>query len=41
MFGGYVEGAVVQEIIGGVVALITLVLSWTSGAKKIGEGDPA
>ncbi len=37
--GGYADDAVVQEIIGGLMALTALVLSWVSPAKKIGEGD--
>ncbi len=37
--GGYADGAIVQEIIGGLMALAGLYLSWTSKAKKIGEGD--
>lgn len=37
--GGYADDAVVQEIVGGLMALIALVLSWISPAKKIGEGD--
>ncbi len=37
--GGYAEGGVVAEISGGLMALIALVLSWTSKAKKVGEGD--
>ena len=37
--GGYADQGVVAEIIGGLMALIALVLSWTSKAKKIGEGD--
>ncbi len=37
--GGYADEAVIQEIVGGLMALIALVLSWTSKAKKIGGGD--
>ncbi len=37
--GGYADESVVAEIIGGLMALAALVLSWTSKAKKIGEGD--
>ena len=38
--GGYADEGVISEIIGGLMALTALVLSWTSPAKKIGEGDP-
>ncbi len=37
--GGYADEGVVAEIIGGLMALAALVLSWTSKAKKVGEGD--
>ncbi len=37
--GGYADEGVVAEIIGGLMALAALVLSWTSRAKKIGGGD--
>ncbi len=37
--GGYADETVIAEIIGGLMALAALVLSWTSKAKKIGEGD--
>ncbi len=37
--GGYADEGVVTEIIGGLMALAALVLSWTSKAKKVGEGD--
>ena len=33
------EDGVSDEIIGGMMALTGLVLSWTSKAKKVGEGD--
>ncbi len=38
--GGYADEGVVTEIIGGLMALTALVLSWTSKAKNVGEGDP-
>ena len=37
--GNFAEAGVVDEIIGGMMALTGLILSWTSKAKKIGEGD--
>ena len=37
--GGYADETIVTEIIGGLMALVALVLSWISPAKKIGEGD--
>lgn len=37
--GGYAESTQIDEITGGVMALVALVLSWTSRAKKVGEGD--
>ena len=37
--GGYAEEGVIHEIIGGLMALLALVLSWTSKAKAVGEGD--
>ena len=37
--GGYADDAVIQEIIGGAMALIAMVLSWTSKAKRVGHGD--
>ncbi len=37
--GGYADESVVSEIIGGLMALTALVLSWISPAKKVGEGD--
>ncbi len=37
--GGYADEGVVTEIIGGLMALTALVLSWTSKAKNVGEGD--
>ncbi len=37
--GGYADEGVVAEIIGGLMALTALVLSWMSPAKKVGEGD--
>lgn len=37
--GGYADSGVIQEIIGGLLALSAMVLSWTSPAKKVGEGD--
>ena len=37
--GGYADEATVQQIIGGVMAAIAMVLSWKSPAKKVGEGD--
>ncbi len=37
--GGYADESVIQEIIGGLMALTALVLSWISKAKKVGEGD--
>ncbi len=37
--GNFAEAGVVDEIIGGLLALTGLVLSWVSPAKKIGEGD--
>ncbi len=38
--GGYADESTIQEILGGVMAATGLILSWTSKAKKIGEGDP-
>ena len=38
--GGYADESTIQEILGGVMAATGLILSWTSTAKKIGEGDP-
>ncbi len=37
--GGYADESTVQEIIGGLMALTTLILSFISPAKKVGEGD--
>ncbi len=37
--GNFAEAGVVDEIIGGLMALTGLALSWTSKAKKVGEGD--
>ena len=37
--GNFAEAGVIDEIIGGMMALTGLVLSWTSKAKRIGEGD--
>jgi len=37
--GGYAEESVIQEIIGGFMAIAGLILSWRSPAKKVGEGD--
>jgi len=39
--GGYADEGVIQEIVGGLMALVAMVLSWTSPAKKVGEGDEA
>jgi len=37
--GGYADEGMVQEIIGGLMTFVGLVMSWTSGAKLLGEGD--
>ncbi len=37
--GGYADEGIIQEIIGGLMALTALVLSWISPAKNVGEGD--
>ncbi len=37
--GGYTDESTVQQIIGGAMALVGLYLSWTSKAKRVGEGD--
>ncbi len=37
--GGYGNETDVMEITGGLMALLALVLSWTSKAKNQGEGD--
>ena len=37
--GGYADESMIQEIIGGAMTAIGLVMSWTSKAKKVGEGD--
>lgn len=36
---GKADEATIEQIIGGVLALASLVMSWTSKAKRVGEGD--
>ena len=38
--GGYADESTIQQIIGGAMALTSLILSWSSPAKKEGKGDP-
>ena len=37
--GGYADDGTVQEIIGGGMALTSMVLSWYSPDKRVGHGD--
>ena len=36
---GRADEATVEQIVGGILALASLIMSWTSKAKRVGEGD--